>query len=222
MSLWKPRTKPGGFEGVGETGIPWMREVAEMGLIPATEVMDDTQADTVINQILKEKTDARVMIWLGSRNQNHAIQQRIGEVIRGTDQVMLLIKNQPWKDESHWKGIVEHVVHGGADPNQIILCHRGFAPGDKDFRNTPDFTMAMRIKNQTGLPMVIDPSHIGGSVEKVVQLARDARNFRENGVGFDGLMIEVHPEPTIAQTDAKQQMTWSQFDTMNEDVVFQA
>ena len=121
--------------------------------------------------------------------------------------VKLLIKNQAWTDERHWLGIVDHILGSGISPKRLILCHRGFSPNNQknpeNLRNLPDFEMAMRVKEKTGLPMLIDPSHIGGTVENVFKVAKQSADF-----DFDGMMAEVHPEPKIAKSDAKQQLTF--------------
>lgn len=210
LSLWKPRTRPS-FEGVGEAGIPWLMEAAQMGLIPATEVLLPFHADRVIDAVVKSSA-SRVLIWLGARNQNHIIQREIGRVIAGEERVMLMIKNQPWADRAHWEGIIDHVLSGGARKEQLLLCHRGFAPSSNGLRNTPDFEMAMDIKEKTGLPMLFDPSHTGGSVPNVLQLAEAAIRDSRNGLGFNGLVLEVHPDPTQALSDKDQQLTWGEFD----------
>lgn len=220
LSLHKPRTEPG-FDGVKGRGIPWLIEVAQMGITPATEVMNSKQADKVVNAIVG-KTKSDVMIWIGSRNQNHIEQQEISRVVAGERRAMLMVKNQPWAEKRHWEGIIKHVLHGGASKDQILLCHRGFHPGGlsgpDELRNIPDFKMAMEIKRETGLPMVIDPSHIGGSVENVLKVTKQAAQYRENGTGFDGMIIEVHPTPQDAKSDAKQQLTWDQLDTLLREI----
>lgn len=216
LSLWKPRTRPS-FEGVGEAGISWLVEVAQMGLTPATEVLFPSHADSVIDAVIKN-TPSRVLIWLGSRNQNHILQREIGRVIVGEERVMLMIKNQPWADRAHWEGIVDHVLSGGARKEQLLICHRGFAPGTNGLRNNPDFEMSMDIKDKTGLPMLFDPSHTGGSVPNVLELTEAAVKHRRNGLGFDGLMVEVHPDPTQALSDKDQQLTWEEFDRLMKKV----
>lgn len=221
LNLWKPRTKPG-FEGVGDEGITWLLDVAQMGLTPSTEVILPNQAEKLIDAVIKN-SDSKVLIWLGSRNQNHLIQREIGRVIAGEERTMLMIKNQPWSDEDHWKGIAEHVLSGGADESQLLMCHRGFKPGainPDNLRNMPDFEMAIRVKRETGLPMIIDPSHMGGTRNNVIEIARQAMNYRKTGLGFDGLIVEVHPDPDNALTDAKQQLTWGQFDRMQENLKY--
>lgn len=212
LSLWKPRTKPA-FEGIGERGIPWLIEVAEMGLTPATEVLFPSQAEAVIDGVVR-RTNKKVLVWLGARNQNHFAQREIGRVVAGNLQVTLMIKNQPWVDQAHWEGIIDHVVSGGAREEQLLLCHRGFSPGINGLRNSPDFEMAMDIKRKTCLPMILDPSHIGGSVPNVLKIAEEGILHRTNGLGFDGLIVEVHPDPTNALTDKNQQLTWETFDRL--------
>ncbi len=213
-SLWKPRTKPG-FDGVAIQGIEWLGEVARLGLRPATEVLTEDNAKQVIDSV-SGKLGREVLIWIGSRNQNHFIQRNIGRLASGEKLVKILIKNQPWVSQDHWMGIIDHVISGGADPNQIILCHRGFAPGTNGLRNNPDFLMAMRVKKESGLPMLIDPSHMGGERKKVLEIAKLAQDFKEDGIGFDGLMVEVHPNPDQALTDKTQQLTWEQFDQIGK------
>lgn len=220
LSLWKPRTRPE-FEGVGNTGIPWLAEVAEMGLIPATEVMMPNDAEAVINKIIKETSDKQILIWLGSRNQNQRIQREIGRVIAGESRVMLMIKNQPWLDQAHWEGIIEHVLSGGASKEQLLICHRGFQPGTNGNRNDACWQMAMDVKQKTGLSMIIDPSHIGGRVPNVLGIAEKAIRFRRNGIGFDGLIVEIHPNPKQALTDKNQQLTWEEFDQIRKKIIFQ-
>ena len=130
------------------------------------------------------------------------------------NKTQLLVKNQPWADEKHWLGIVRHLESVGFPLERILLCHRGFHPdGMKNLqglRNIPDWEMVRRVKEQTGLPMIIDPSHVGGTVDKVIKIATEAS---ETGL-FDGLLIEAHPTPTVARTDAKQQLTILQLEQL--------
>lgn len=208
MNLWKPRTQPG-YEGVGEAGMPWVIEAAESGLEVAMEVLNAEQADWVMDEVLGNVPHATLLLWLGSRNQNHIIQREVGNAIAGEERVRLMLKNQPWRDEAHWIGMVEHVISGGADKEQLLLCHRGHAPEDKKtapMRNIPDLEMAKRVKSELALPLILDPSHIGGSVELVKRLASEYS--LEDWI--DGQIIEVHPDPKNAKTDAKQQLTWDE------------
>lgn len=213
-SLWKPRTKPG-FEGVGTKGIPWLSEVTSLGMTVATEILLPEQLTQLIKGIGKKGDLNKVLLWIGSRNQNHLIQREIAKIIKEKmpRTVRLLIKNQAWGDERHWLGIVDHVVGSGISPKRLILCHRGFSSHGQEntdnFRNIPDFEMAMRVKKTTGIPMLIDPSHIGGTVENVFKVMNIAKEF-----DFDGMMIEAHPTPLEAKSDAKQQLTFKELNSL--------
>lgn len=211
ISLWKPRTKPG-FDGLGKSGIPLLVAAAKKGINPATEVLLPSHAKAVMEAVLPVLKKGKLLLWIGARNQNHFVQQEIARIASKDKQVLLMVKNQPWADQKHWEGIIDHVLSGGISKDNLILCHRGFMPNGRNphnLRNMPDFKMAMRIKMKTGLPMVFDPSHTGGSVPNVLKLAKEASSH-----DFDGVMVEVHPDPANALTDANQQLTWEQFDKL--------
>lgn len=208
LSLWKPRTKPG-FEGIGEKGIEMLVEAAKMGVNPAVEPIIPQHAKKAINAVMQATKKGKLLLWIGARNQNHYIQREIARIVAKNPRVYLMVKNQIWHNEKHWEGIVEHVLSAGIKKTNLLLCHRGFAPGKDNpngYRNIPDYDMAMRMKEKTKLPMIFDPSHTGGSVEKVIKIAEEAASY-----GFDGLIVEVHPNPKKAQSDANQQLTWKQF-----------
>lgn len=207
LSLWKPRTKPG-FEGIGEKGIEMLVKAAKMGVNPAVEPMIPDHAEKAMDAVMKATPNGKLLIWIGARNQNHYIQREIAKIAARNIRVILMVKNQIWHNEKHWEGIVEHVFSGGIKETNLLLCHRGFAPGidnPNGYRNVPDFDMAMRMKEKTRLPMIFDPSHTGGSVEKVLKIAQEAAAYE-----FDGLIVEVHPNPKKALSDANQQLTWKQ------------
>lgn len=211
ISLWKPRTKPG-FDGIGERGIEFLIEAARQGINPATEVLIPEHAKLVMEKILKKVPNTRILLWIGSRNQNHYIQREIARVAAKDKRVFLMVKNQPWVSEDHWEGIIGHVLEGGISRDRLILCHRGFIPNGVNphgYRNVPEYSMAMRIKEKTGLPMVFDPSHTGGSVPNVMKIAQEASEH-----DFNGVIVEVHHNPGKALTDAKQQLTWEEFDSL--------
>lgn len=212
VNLWKPRTKPG-FDGLGEKGLPLLIKVAKAGLNPALEIIMPGQAEVVMKAVLPVlKTNGKLLLWIGSRNQNHIVQKEIAKVASLDPRVFLLVKNQPWVSQEHWEGILSHVLSGGLKKENLINCHRGFIPNGHNplgLRNVPDFEMAMRIKDITSIPVVFDPSHTGGSVPKVLKLAKIAADFN-----FDGMIVEVHPDPKNALTDANQQLTWKEFDKM--------
>lgn len=217
VSLWKPRTKPG-FDGMGEDGIPLLVKVARMGVNPATEVIIPEHAEKVMQAVLPATKNGKLLLWIGARNQNHYIQQEIAKVVAREKRVVLMVKNQPWPSLDHWEGIVEHVLHGGIAKENLLICHRGFSPNGHpnphNYRNVPDYEMTELIKKNHMLPMLFDPSHTGGSVENVLRVAKEASKH-----SFDGMLVEVHPDPKNAKTDAKQQLTWRQFDLLTNSLV---
>lgn len=214
VSLWKPRTKPG-FDGLGEKGIDLLIQAAKLGVNPATEILIPEQAEIVMKKVLSVVSDIKLLLWIGSRNQNHYIQREIARIVAKDKRVFLMVKNQPWTSEDHWEGIIAHVLEGGIPKERLLLCHRGFTPqalNPHGYRNVPDFVMTKQIQKKTGLPMLFDPSHTGGSVEKVLQITKDAKKQ-----DLDGLIVEVHPDPKVALMDAKQQLTWEQFDQLIQE-----
>jgi len=215
---FKPRTshpKNGHFfDGTKQDGISWLIDAGITYNIPiATEVIVPEHVIQIAEILNQRQQTTPLLLWIGSRNQNHIDQTEISKLIKGhlPEQTLILIKNQPWGSESHWKGIASHVINGAKFPqDRVLFCHRGFDPygieNPDGFRNIPDFKMAMRVKKETGIPMILDPSHIAGSVENIFKVVKMAKNF-----DFDGLMIEVHPDPKNATTDAKQQLTIEEF-----------
>jgi len=206
-SLWKPRTQPG-WEGLGWMSLPLLlEETLPYGLVPATEIISAEHALMVVHALEHFGSDARMIVWLGSRNQNHMEQKKIAKILAtGPDGITFMFKNQMWDDERHWHGIAEHILAEGFPRERLMICHRGFSPGKAQnlhgYRNLPDFEMAMRIKEKTGLPMLLDPSHIGGSRDKVMEICNLALSYH-----FDGYLIEMHCDPENAKTDAKQQLS---------------
>lgn len=207
--LWKPRTQPG-FDGIGSVmGAPILENVSRTtGMIVATEVLLPEHARELLINLVWKNPHQQYVFWIGARNQNHLIQQGIADVLKNEPNVYLMFKNQVWRDERHWVGIYEHIVKTGYPQERIMICHRGFMPtGDnpRGYRNIPDYAMAMRVKQATGAPMILDPSHIGGDSEKVLEVIAEAHEY-----DWDGYMIEVHPNPKAALTDASQQLTIAQ------------
>ncbi|MFT4553506.1 MAG: 3-deoxy-D-arabino-heptulosonate 7-phosphate (DAHP) synthase [Chlamydiales bacterium] len=211
-SLWKPRTRPG-WEGMGDDGISvLLEETIPLGLIPATEVMTGRHALMIDKRVQAYGKEARAVVWIGARNQNHFEQKEIARVLStGSGQVYLMVKNQVWYDKKHWLGIFEHIVETGFPLDRLIMCHRGFSPGMQDnpcgYRNLPDMDMAMEVRCQTCVPMILDPSHIGGSRENVFEVMQQSREYV-----FDGYMVEVHCRPDKAWTDKEQQITPDQLE----------
>lgn len=213
-NLWKPRTKPG-FDGLGKKGFPILQKVAQAGLNPGLEVITPEQAQQVLDVVLPHLgTDGKVLLWIGARNQNHLVQREIARIAASDPRVYMMVKNQPWINEDHWVGIIEHVLAAGLPKERLLNCDRGFAPGNDtnplELRNIPDFAMTKRVKKQTDVPVVFDPSHTGGTVKNVFKMAEAAA--KENS--SDGIIVEVHHDPANALTDQKQQITWEQFDQL--------
>ena len=210
-SLWKPRTRPG-WEGLGALGLHiLLEETLPHGLIPATEILTSDHARLIVESICTYDKNAQILVWIGSRNQNHIQQQEIARILAsGPKGIVLMAKNQMWECRRHWIGISEHILSTGFPKERLILCHRGFCPGKmpnpKSLRNLPDYEMSMQVKAITGSPIVFDPSHIGGSRERVLHIIEEVCKY-----DFDGLLVEVHSDPESATTDSSQQLSLQQF-----------
>lgn len=210
-SLWKPRTQPG-WEGLGTASLDILfEETIPYGLMPATEIISVEHAHDVVMALKRFGEKGRVLVWLGARNQNHIEQRRVAQVLAsGPSSLFFMFKNQMWDDERHWMGISQHILSAGFPMERLLICHRGFSPGKQQnpegFRNLPDYEMAMRIKEQTKLPMILDPSHIGGTRRNVFKTMEEAKKY-----DFDGFIIEVHHQPEAAKTDMNQQLSIEEF-----------
>lgn len=193
--VWKPRTRPGMFEGVGEIGLKWMQTVKEeTGLPTACEIATPEHAELA----LKYGID---MLWVGARTSvNPFAVQDIADCIKGTN-VAVLVKNPVNPDLQLWIGALERI--NGAGITRLAAIHRGFSSYEKiAFRNDPMWKIAIELKTICpNLPIINDPSHIAGVRELVPLIAQKALNL-----DMDGLMVEVHNNPAIAKSDAKQQL----------------
>lgn len=194
--LWKPRTHPGSFEGVGEEGTRWLREAGTAaGMRTATEVANARHVEV----ILKNGIDA---VWIGARTSgNPFLVQEIAEALRGTG-LPVFVKNPLVPDPELWTGAIERFARCGM--KYICAVHRGFhSYGESIFRNPPFWQIPVELRRRLpGLPLLCDPSHITGRRDLVEDIARQALIM-----GFDGLMVEVHPAPDKALSDAAQQIT---------------
>ena len=194
--LWKPRTKPGGFEGVGETGIPWLQRVKrETGMYTSTEVATREH----VAAALKGGVD---LLWIGARTAaNPFAMQEIADALRGTD-VPVLVKNPVSPDLELWIGAIERIYNAGI--RRIGAIHRGFTSIDKSlYRNHPMWAIPIELHRRLPrLPIFCDPSHIGGKRELIAPLSQQAMDL-----GFDGLIIEAHCSPDCAWSDKAQQVT---------------
>lgn len=194
--LWKPRTKPGGFEGVGETGIAWLQRVKrETGMYTATEVATREH----VAAALKGGID---LLWIGARTAaNPFAMQEIADALRGAD-VPVLVKNPVSPDLELWIGAIERIYNAGI--RRLGAIHRGFTSIDKSlYRNHPMWAIPIELHRRLPhLPIFSDPSHIGGKRELIAPLSQQAMDL-----GFDGLIVEAHCSPDCAWSDKAQQVT---------------
>jgi len=194
--IWKPRTTPGMFEGIGAKGLPWLQKAKKLTGLPTTvEVATGKQVEDALT------FDVDVL-WIGARTTvNPFSVQEVADALRGVD-VPVLIKNPINPDLELWQGAVERVARAGI--KQIGLIHRGFSSyGNTEFRNAPMWHLAIEMKRRMpGVPIINDPSHICGRRDILQATAQKAIDL-----DFDGLMIESHIDPDNAWSDAKQQIT---------------
>ena len=155
-----------------------------------------------------------ILLWVGSRNQNHRFQRDLGRLATEDSRIIVGAKNQPWPSEEHLRGIISHISDaGGLERSELLMIHRGFSVINSDgYRNAPDLDLALRIREEEGVKMLLDPSHIGGTREKVIEIEKKGMELSRDGVIFDGMMIEVHPSVNEAKTDKQQQLSWGEFD----------
>lgn len=207
--IWKPRTRPGAFEGVGSTGLPWLQEVQrETGLKVCIEVAKPRH----IEEALKAGID---MLWVGARTTANPFQvQDISDALRGVD-IPVAVKNPTQPDLALWSGAVERLQRAGIQ--DVMAVHRGFTVhGQKTYRNAPLWQIPIDFKNaHPNIPLLNDPSHITGKRDRVPDVAQMSVDL-----GFDGLMVEVHPDPDVAWTDAAQQLTPDRFKAMVAELDF--
>ncbi|MCF2559112.1 3-deoxy-7-phosphoheptulonate synthase [Prevotella sp. P3-120] len=194
--IWKPRTKPGGFEGNGEKALPWMQQVKkETGMLTATEVATPEHVELA----LKYGID---VLWVGARTTaNPFAMQALADALKGTD-VPVLVKNPTNPDLELWIGALERLNLAGI--KRLGAIHRGFSSYDnKIYRNLPTWQIPIELHRRIpDLPIINDPSHIGGRRELIAPLCQQAMDL-----GFDGLIVESHCDPDKAWSDAKQQVT---------------
>jgi chorismate mutase len=209
--IWKPRTKPGMFEGVGEIGLSWLTEVKHsVGLPVAIEVATPNH----VEKALEHEID---VLWLGARTTvNPFAVQDLANALRGIN-VSILVKNPINPDLNLWIGAVERLQQAGI--TNIALVHRGFsAYGNQDLRNPPMWQIALDMKRHfPQYPMICDPSHICGNRHALSTIAQKSVDL-----DFDGLMIEVHPDPDRAWSDAEQQLTPDAFSDLLQKLVWRS
>ena len=210
--IWKPRTMPGGFEGVGDRGLPWLQEVKrETGMAVATEV-------ATVDHV-RAALDAGIdILWMGARTSaNPFAMQDIADLLRGHDEVTVLVKNPVNPDLELWIGALQRIM--GAGITRIGAVHRGFSSaGEHIYRNDPQWHIPFELRRHApGMTILCDPSHIGGKRDLVEPLAQQALDM-----GFDGLMIESHCDPDHALSDSTQQITPNELSAVLERLVIRS
>lgn len=210
--IWKPRTKPGGFEGVGDCGLSWLQAVkSETGMAVATEVA------TV--EHVRAALDAGIdILWVGARTTaNPFAIQDIADELKGHDQVTVLVKNPLNPDLNLWIGAIQRLMNAGI--TRIGAVHRGFSSaGTHVYRNDPQWHIPFELRRLAPhMTILCDPSHIGGNREFVEPLAQQALDM-----GFDGLMIESHCDPDHALSDSAQQITPDELNAIIDRLVIRS
>ena len=206
--IWKPRTHPGSFEGVGAEGLRWMQKAKkEYGLKIATEVANEKH----VFECLKFGVD---LVWLGARTTaNPFLVQEIADALKDTD-IPVLVKNPVNPDLDLWIGALERLNRAGI--KKLGVIHRGFSTFDKiKYRNDPQWQVAIELRNRyPELPFFVDPSHMAGCKDYIREISQ-----RSLDLGFEGLMIESHCNPSVALSDAKQQLTPSELRDLLEEQI---
>ncbi len=206
--IWKPRTRPNAFEGVGSIGLQWMKKVKEeTGMLTATEVANTSH----VEECLKAGID---ILWIGARTTvNPFSVQEIANALKGTD-IPVFVKNPVNPDLQLWIGALERINQAGI--TKIAAIHRGFhSHSVTPFRNDPKWEMAIELRTLCPeLPIICDPSHICGNTDLIPYISQKALDM-----DMHGLMIETHCMPSIALSDAKQQLTPGQLSSLIEKLV---
>ncbi|MCB2194610.1 MAG: bifunctional 3-deoxy-7-phosphoheptulonate synthase/chorismate mutase type II [Bacteroidetes bacterium] len=207
--IWKPRTRPGNFEGVGEEGLKWLQQVKkETGLLTAVEVAN---ADHV-NLAIKHDID---ILWIGARTTSNPFSvQELADLLKGYDKPVL-VKNPINPDVNLWVGALERFHKAGID--KLAAVHRGFYPFEAtSLRNIPKWEVPIELKSLChNLPIICDPSHIAGSREYIPEISQKALDLN-----MDGLMIETHYNPSVALSDMNQQLTPKQLGELFDQLIF--
>lgn len=207
--IWKPRTRPGSFEGLGAEALEWMGIAREILNVPITVEVAKTEH---VEAALKAGVE---VLWIGARTTvNPFSVQEICEALRGVD-VPVMVKNPINPDLQLWLGAFERLSKVGI--NKLAAIHRGFSdPYEKRYRNKPEWSMPIHLKRLIpGISVICDPSHICGTREIISPVSQRAVNF-----GLDGLMIETHHDPDNAWSDAKQQITPDTLKIIYESLIF--
>lgn len=196
--LWKPRTRPDSFEGVGDRGLEWLAEARSRTGLP---VVTEVAAARHVEGVLRHGIDG---VWIGARTTvNPFLVQEIADAVAGSD-LCVLVKNPMNPDLELWAGAVERLLKVGVKPSHLALVHRGFSTSNHwPYRNDPMWHLAFDMRRRfPQLPLICDPSHICGERGLLFEVSQRAANLN-----FDGLIIESHCAPDSALSDARQQIT---------------
>lgn len=206
--IWKPRTRPGMFEGAKIEGLPWMKRVKEeTGMAIGTEVASAMH----VYEVLKYGFD---VLWIGARTTaNPFAVQEIADALRGVE-IPVLVKNPVNIDLNLWIGAIERISRAGV--SQVAAIHRGFTTYNQvKYRNEPHWQIPIELKRRIpGIQIINDPSHIGGKSELIHEISQLAMNLN-----FDGLMIETHINPKNAWSDARQQLNPNELSELLQNLV---
>lgn len=198
--IWKPRTRPGTFEGVGSIGLKWLKQAGDAIHVPVTT---EVATPGHVEECLKHNID---ILWVGARTTSNPFAvQAVADALKGVD-IPVLVKNPINPDIELWDGALERINQAGI--KRLGAVHRGFSTYEKtSFRNQPIWRIPIELKRRNpDLPIICDPSHICGNTELLFSIAQDAMELL-----FDGLMLEVHIDPPRALSDAQQQLTPAQY-----------
>lgn len=217
--VWKPRTRPGGFEGHGETALRWISSIRKE-LPGNTPFCCEVAQPEHIELCMRYGIEA---VWIGARTSvNPFLMNELASALSGCS-LSVMVKNPVTADTDLWQGAIERILHAGI--TDVAAVHRGFktyssdgtthsATSEYNYRNTPLWEIPIELKRRMPeLPMLCDPSHIGGQRQLVAPLAQRALDLH-----FDGLMIEVHPQPNEALTDRQQQLTPDELTTLLDNL----
>ena len=207
--VWKPRSNPNSFKGLGNEALPWLGEVQRgFGIRVCTEVMTAKQVDACAKAGI-------TTLWVGARTGVNPVEvQKIADAVKEKP-FTILVKNPIVPDLNLWIGNIERFLQAGV--SQVIAVHRGFANGNENvYRNAPCWEIPIDLKvHYPELPILCDPSHLCGNVKWIPQVAQLALNY-----GFNGLMLETHYSPAEALSDASQQLTPAQWGDLIQSLTF--